>query len=591
MSGKSFDLNIEKILENWEIRHAVREVIANALDEQLLTGTDQVKIEKCGDAWYIRDFGRGIKYTHLTQNENQEKLESPNVIGRFGIGLKDALATFERQGVLVQIKSKFGTIKTTKTVKHGFGDIVTLHALIEEPEDTEFVGTEFEMRGVEEIEMEAAKQLFLIFSTERVIDTTRFGQVISKKSGPGAIYINGVKVAEESNFLFSYNITLLNAAIKKAINRERSHVGRTAYADSIKKVLLGSTSNEVAEQLSADIAHFHEGTMHDELAWVDVQEHAVKILSTHGKVVMVTAEEAMRNPDMMDEVRNKGMRIITIPENLRAKIANGVDLNGNRLMDLAKFSEDYNESFVFDFVQVSDLTSSERLVFDAIPFIVKIFGGQPNRVKQIRISNTMRPDLMFSSQPVGCWDPSTESIVILRDQLESFSDFSGTLMHELVHAKTSCVDVSRDFETALTKLIGELCELIEATVKENELYEDRLTKLISKLIDPTAPTRLISDSSEKSNRNAEEIIAVKEQFDQRLQNVQSVLSKLQAEKSQSDQRLKDAQGLLAKLQESGTMEKKQSSMLVAELKMAQELLAKANTPIPQNLQKAWYRFW
>lgn len=41
---KKFDLNIEKILENWEIFHAIRELIANALDEQLLTKTQEVEI-------------------------------------------------------------------------------------------------------------------------------------------------------------------------------------------------------------------------------------------------------------------------------------------------------------------------------------------------------------------------------------------------------------------------------------------------------------------------------------------------------------------------------------------------------------------
>lgn len=34
---REFDLNIEKILENWEVYHAIREIIANALDEQILT--------------------------------------------------------------------------------------------------------------------------------------------------------------------------------------------------------------------------------------------------------------------------------------------------------------------------------------------------------------------------------------------------------------------------------------------------------------------------------------------------------------------------------------------------------------------------
>lgn len=36
---REFDLNIEKILENWEVYHAIREIIANALDEQILTRT------------------------------------------------------------------------------------------------------------------------------------------------------------------------------------------------------------------------------------------------------------------------------------------------------------------------------------------------------------------------------------------------------------------------------------------------------------------------------------------------------------------------------------------------------------------------
>jgi len=567
MSSKSFDLNIEKILENWEVRHAVREVIANALDEQLLTGTAKVKIEKRGDIWYVRDFGRGIKYTHLTQNENQEKLESPNVIGRFGIGLKDALATFERHGVAVQIKSKFGVIRTTKTVKHGFGDIVTLHALIEEPEDTQFVGTEFEMQGVEESEMEAAKQLFLIFSREHVLDITRFGQVISRQSGPGAIYINGVKVAEEPNFLFSYNITLLNAAIKKAINRERSHVGRTAYADSIKKILLASSNNEVAEQLSVDIAHFHEGTMHDELAWVDVQEHAVKILSTQGKVIMVTAEEAMNHPDLMDQARNTGLRIITIPENLRAKIANGVDLEGNRLVDLTEFSESYNESFVFDFVQVADLTSNERVIFDAIPFIVETFGGQPSKVKQIRISNTMRPDLMSSTQTLGCWDPSTESVVIWREQLKSLSKTAGTLIHELIHAKTGYSDVTRDFETALTYAIGDLCDRLRTATSSQE-YGAAQVKTIS-----VAPEKLPTSAP----------LATEE-----LTKASLEIARLKAESLQSGSRLKNILSDLTKLQESEKLEKMKSSKLATDLKNAKEELAQFGQ---RDNKKAWYRFW
>jgi DNA gyrase/topoisomerase IV subunit B len=46
MSTKKFDLNIEKILEDWETYHAIREVISNAIDEEILTKTKTIRIFK-----------------------------------------------------------------------------------------------------------------------------------------------------------------------------------------------------------------------------------------------------------------------------------------------------------------------------------------------------------------------------------------------------------------------------------------------------------------------------------------------------------------------------------------------------------------
>lgn len=77
---KEFDFNIEKILENWEVYHAVREIIANALDEQKLTGTKEICIHKENGVWYITDHGRSLNYHHLTQNENDEKLSAEGLI-------------------------------------------------------------------------------------------------------------------------------------------------------------------------------------------------------------------------------------------------------------------------------------------------------------------------------------------------------------------------------------------------------------------------------------------------------------------------------------------------------------------------------
>ena len=347
---KQFDLNIEKILENWETYHAIREVIANALDEQLLTNTRDVEITKQGKQWRIRDFGRGLKYTHLTQNENQEKLSNPRVIGKFGIGLKDALATFDRKGIKVLIRAKFGDITLSQAAKEGFSDIITLHANISDPTDDTFVGTEFLIDGATDDDIAKAKNLFLKFTGEQILESTKAGDVVGKVGSVGKIYINGVRVAEEENFLFSYNITQLTAPIKKALNRERSNVGRTAYSDCVKKTLLGCKSTKVATLLAGDLQKIDRGTAHDELSWIDVQEHAVKILNRDGKVLFVSATDIIMHPDMIHEAEASGHQIVPIPENLKDKIKGGLDLSGKPIVDISQFVTNYNDSFEFEFV-------------------------------------------------------------------------------------------------------------------------------------------------------------------------------------------------------------------------------------------------
>src|SRR5579859_4037963 len=125
MALAAFDLNIEEVLENWEVEHALREVIANALDEQLISQSADIEIAKDrqGD-WHVRDFGRGLRIEHFTLNENQEKLTAlAGIIGKFGVGLKDAVATFYRRGITVLIRSRYGTFRLRQESKHGFSSI------------------------------------------------------------------------------------------------------------------------------------------------------------------------------------------------------------------------------------------------------------------------------------------------------------------------------------------------------------------------------------------------------------------------------------------------------------------------------------
>jgi hypothetical protein len=471
---KKFDLNIEKILENWDLSHAIREVIANALDEQFLTNSKEVKISKGENSWIIRDFGRGLKYTHLTQNENKEKLTNSSVIGKFGIGLKDALATFDRKKIKVVAISKYGQITIEKSEKDGFKDIVTLHAIINEPNDSKFIGTEFELFNVSDKDIEKAKNLFLKFSGEKVIESTKFGQIVERKGDTSNIYINGVKVAEEKEFLFSYNITVINAAIKKSLNRERNNVGRTAYTDTIKKILLSSQSKIVAELLAEDLKNINRGTHHDELQWVDVQVHSVKILNQLGKYLFVTSNQAVQSPDMIDQAKESGYQVIFVPEVLAQSIEGRVDLSGNPIINIDEFESNYNDSFVFEFINPEKLTKKEKAIYSFTPQIIELFGGLPKKVIAIRISKIMRKDFSTSSETLGCWCSKDNIIVMSRKTLETIADYSGTLIHELIHAKTGQDDVSRAFENSLTEMIGHLCEKIfdDGTLVKKPLPKD-----------------------------------------------------------------------------------------------------------------------
>ncbi|MCG2712306.1 MAG: ATP-binding protein [Candidatus Omnitrophica bacterium] len=450
---KKFDLNIEEVLEDWEIYHAIREVIANALDEQLLTQTKNIEIfQDEQNSWHVRDFGRGLKYEHLTQKENEEKLRHPNLIGKFGVGLKDALATFDRRAVKVHIKSKFGTISLNKSQKHDFEDILTLHACISEPTNYSFVGTDFILQGCSVTDIEKAKMLFLNFSGETVLENTQFGDVLSKNSSFSRIYINGVRVAEEENFLFSYNITSLTAAIKKALNRERTNVGRTAYSDRIKTILLSCKGEHVAQALVNDLRHFETGLLHDELKWTDVSVHASKIMNSSSKVVFMTPSESMLANRYVDEAKSAGYQIVTIPDNVRDKISGQTDFSGNPIQDLSQFQQDLNNSFEFTFINPNELTASERAVYDTIPKIGSLIGGLPRNIKEIKISETMRMETYTFVEAVGLWDPP--NIIIKRTQLKNLELFAGTLLHEIAHACSGSSDISSEFEQSLTDLLG-----------------------------------------------------------------------------------------------------------------------------------------
>lgn len=452
---KSFDLNIEEILDNWEIHHAIREIIANALDERLLSDTDNIKIEKIGDdVWSIQDFGRGLQYEHLTQNENLEKLNHPNSIGKFGVGLKDALATFYRHKIDVTIKSKYCDLTFGMSPKVNFDNVVTLHAFVNQPSFPNIKGTSFILKNCNDVEINKSKSFFLLFSDETLLETTKYGDVLSKSGTTSNIYVNGVKISTEENFLFSYNITSVNKKIKDALNRERTNVGRSAYAERIKLILLECNEITVAEKLVNDLQEYGSGNIHDELQWTDVSTHATKLLNSSKKVVFFTPEELQNNNAYIDRAKNDGYEVVTISEKIKSKITGEIDYNNKPIVDLNEYVDEWSDSFEFVYIDESKLSLKEREVFNLTNDIFSAIGGKPVNIKNIKISETMRPNKFNYSDAAGLWD-GTE-IIIKRTELSTIETYASTLLHEIAHAISESSDLSIDFEECLTDLLGKV---------------------------------------------------------------------------------------------------------------------------------------
>jgi hypothetical protein len=465
-SPVGFDLNIETVLEHWTVSHAVREVIANALDEQVLSATDAPVIEKdANGTWRVRDFGRGIRHEHLTQNENPEKLAHPQLIGKFGVGLKDALATFHRQGIAVRLRSAYVEISIGMSSKHGFSDISTLHAFIDPPADPTMRGTDVEMPDLGDADMAAAKDYFLEFSGESELEVTKYGTVLERARGgrnsrAARIYVNGLLVAAEPNFLFSYNVTSLTTTLRKALNRERSNVGRTAYGERVKAILVACRGSVVAERLAMDLGGFAQGSSHEELTtWRDVAVHACRVLNAAERVVFATADQLADETTMVSNARQDGLRLVVVPSDVAIKLRGLSDLDDNPIRDLNQYQIEWDASFTYVFISPEQLTILERRIYDLTEEILKLASLEDRRrlVKEVLISETMRITGR-GQEASGLWEPENKRIVVKRDQLRRVRDYAGTRLHEIGHATSDTGDVTAEFEEKLTRILGVVAE-------------------------------------------------------------------------------------------------------------------------------------
>ncbi len=324
-------------------------------------------------------------------------------------------------------------------------DIQTLHAKFEPTIDNTIIGTDFIISNINDEDIQDAKSRFLIFNNLTLLESTQHGEVYKSEREESDIYINGVKVASEPNFMFNYNITSMNAQIKKALNRERSNVGRTAYSDTIKKILNSCKSDTVLTILVEDLQNRMYGNNKDETAWVDVATHAAKTLNKSGNVVFMTPFQRNEMTNQQLEIlKQSGKKLIMVTDDVYYKIQDNV-------LTFQNIYTEYNDNFSYKFIDYKNLTKSEQKTFDLRTKIMHLLKGKFQICNDIKISETIRVD-EWGGRTDGIYEDGM--IIIRRAVLANPINFCGVLAHELGHHQHNYNDNSREFESDLTNILG-----------------------------------------------------------------------------------------------------------------------------------------
>lgn len=255
-------------------------------------------------------------------------------------------------------------------------------------------------------------------------------------------------VAKEDNFMFSYNITNMNANMKRALNRERTNVGRSAYTPSIKNILKNCISDTVLGMLVKDIKCVMSGTNKDESGWADISSYAVESLNKTDKVVFMTpAQRDKLSANKVEILQESGKELILITDKVYGKVC-------DKVVTYDDVATTYFESFKYEYVDINDFNELEKKTFNLSEYIFNMLLHKYDRTRpNLKISETIRME-EDGSITKGVWDSGEDAIIIKREVLSNMEEYAGVLFHEFAHYATDTKDISRDFENVLTDMLG-----------------------------------------------------------------------------------------------------------------------------------------
>lgn len=450
------DLNIGKnYLSDWNVYYAIREIIANALDEQN-DGKIEV-VEKSEDEHIIRDFGSGLKIENFIMM-GSNKATKNNVIGKFGVGLKDALGVLNNNGIEVQIMTAKYIFEFHMKEKSEKTKIKTLHVYVYENSEKDFKGTEFYLKKCKKEYINQAKNEFLMYKDHefKVIERTQNGDILQKENINADIYINGMKISEDKNLIFSYNIKNISSKLKKGINRERKYVSRDAYREDIKRIIEKSRETYVLDAFEEQLKRTYGDNSYSEIKWNTVLVKTCnyiikKYRYKYKNIRFIAIEDIQNNRELYDLLcRSKDIKIINISQ----KIKKDIDENRKDIVEDNLFIEN---SIIIEeeLLNKEELSESQRSILEESIDILK-------EVDLLKSDYVSIDNIKISRVAIGSTMHEEYGIII---PLSSLIDLE-TCAVKIINVSSSLGNNSTEFKD---RIVGNLIKIIhERNMKAND---------------------------------------------------------------------------------------------------------------------------
>lgn len=187
MTTKKIPLSLSRnYVRDWRIEDAIRELIANALDQE------DYEIDIAGNTLYINSYGGTIPEDCILLG-NGSKVSGDSNIGQFNEGLKIALLVLCRNNISVELRN--GCDKWTPSLEYSeLYNTECLHITIERDACSDENSVHIEVKGLSDYTLNKVKDNTLALQGEYEYHETTYGTILLDEQHEGKVYIGGLFV-------------------------------------------------------------------------------------------------------------------------------------------------------------------------------------------------------------------------------------------------------------------------------------------------------------------------------------------------------------------------------------------------------------